>query len=94
VRRGDGVAVFDLGGLAGGFGELAAVEGVGFCFAVGGGDGLPAVSDVVVGRPLGFGDGDDVVVFDGFGWEELAFLWGCRCDFGEIGLLVWLVFCM
>lgn len=83
VRRGDGVAVFDLGGLAGGFGELAAVQvGVGFFV---GGDGLPAVADVVVGRSLGFGDGDDVVVLYGFGLGELAFFWGC--DFGEFGLL-------
>jgi hypothetical protein len=76
------------GGCASAFGELSALED-----AVVVGLGLPAVADVVVGCALGFGDGDDVVVFGGGGGlVELTFF--CRGDVGsrEISLVKLLVF--
>ena len=73
----NGVAAFIDGGGASAFGKLSAREDVVGVVGL----GLPAVPDVVVGCALGFGDGDDVVVFGCCCClVELAFFYG-----GQVG---------
>lgn len=73
VRGRDGVAALVGLGCAGAFGQLPALEDV--VVVVVAGFGFPAVADVVVGCPLVFGGGDDVVGA------------GCGCCLGELAFL-------
>ena len=93
----NGVAAFIDGGGASAFGKLSAREDVVGVVGL----GLPAVPDVVVGCALGFGDGDDVVVFGCCCClVELAFFHGGQVGnfvldvegLGDVGLVELLVF--
>lgn len=99
---GDVEVAFSHGVSAGSFCELSALEAgvvvVVFVVVVES-HGLPAVAGVVVGRALGFGDGDGVVAFDRCGLSQLALFPGevivdsvvsvkGLVDFGLVGMLV------